>query len=326
MTKEAELWQFISDRLTRDQSVILQVVAESSGSSPGRQGYKMAVAEDGELVGSIGGGVMEVSLVDQSRAILSGPGSGSPAVELSEQVHRKDVRNSSGMICSGRQTVIFTRLGPSDVDSVELAVASFRERRPVLLQISPSDFTISNTNNSSGIQDFDFERISEEDFLYREKLGPKNDLYIIGGGHCALALSELMSKMDFRVHILDDRPELNTIEKNRFADEITIIDSYESIADHVAGGPSTYVAVMTLGYRSDAVVIRKLVGGEFKYFGVLGSRAKMGTLMKELRDEGLAVDELDRIRTPIGLPINSRTPEEIAVSIAAEIISVKNSE
>jgi xanthine dehydrogenase accessory factor len=83
---------------------------------------------------------------------------------------------------------------------------------------------------------------------------------------------------------------------------------------------------MTLGYRSDAVVIRKLVGGEFKYFGVLGSRAKMGTLMKELRDEGLAVDELDRIRTPIGLPINSRTPEEIAVSIAAEIISVKNSE
>jgi xanthine dehydrogenase accessory factor len=230
------------------------------------------------------------------------------------------------MICSGRQTVIFTRLGPSDVDSVELAVASFRERRPVLLQISPSDFTISNTNNSSGIQDFDFERISEEDFLYREKLGPKNDLYIIGGGHCALALSELMSKMDFRVHILDDRPELNTIEKNRFADEITIIDSYESIADHVAGGPSTYVAVMTLGYRSDAVVIRKLVGGEFKYFGVLGSRAKMGTLMKELRDEGLAVDELDRIRTPIGLPINSRTPEEIAVSIAAEIISVKNSE
>jgi xanthine dehydrogenase accessory factor len=137
MTIEAELWQFISDRLTRDQSVILQVVAESSGSSPGRQGYKMAVAEDGELVGSIGCGVMEVSLVDQSRAILSGPGSGSPAVELSEQVHRKDVRNSSGMICSGRQTVIFTRLGPSDVDSVELAVASFRERRPVLLQISP---------------------------------------------------------------------------------------------------------------------------------------------------------------------------------------------
>ena len=81
---------------------------------------------------------------------------------------------------------------------------------------------------------------------------------------------------------------------------------------------------MTLGYLSDAVVIRKLIDHQVKYFGVLGSKAKMATLIKELSDEGLASDKLSRIRTPIGLPINSRTPEEIAVSIAAEIISVKN--
>ncbi|HVE56794.1 MAG TPA: XdhC family protein, partial [Pyrinomonadaceae bacterium] len=75
----------------------------------------------------------------------------------------------------------------------------------------------------------------------------------------------------------------------------------------------------------DEIVIRKLFGKEFKYFGVLGSRAKMKTLLRDLEKEGFDKEKLARIRTPIGLKINSRTPEEIAVSIAAEIIAVKNS-
>ncbi len=219
MSKELELWQFVSDRLQQRQPVMLLVVADSSGSSPGRQGYKMAVGVDGGLAGSIGAA----------------------------------------------------------------------------------------------------------DFIYREKLGPKNELYIVGGGHCALALSELMSRMDFHIRIFDDRPELNTLEKNRFADEITIIESYDRIGEMIAdGGPNIYVVVMTLGYASDAVVIRKLIGKDFKYFGVLGSRAKMKTLLKDFRKGGFREEMIARVHTPIGLPINSQTPEEIAISIAAQIIAVKN--
>src|SRR5215207_6563724 len=95
---------------------MLLVVAESSGSSPGRQGYKMAVGADGELIGSIGGGVMEVSLVEESRKLLSVP----PAIAggFWEQVHRKDTENASGMICSGKQTVIFKLLTRSDGGTV----------------------------------------------------------------------------------------------------------------------------------------------------------------------------------------------------------------
>jgi len=74
VNKELDLWQFIADRLEKGERAMLLVVATSSGSSPGRPGYKMAVAEDGELIGSIGGGVMEVNLVEQSRAVLSEPG------------------------------------------------------------------------------------------------------------------------------------------------------------------------------------------------------------------------------------------------------------
>jgi len=323
--KELELWQFIADRLTQNQPVMLLVVAESSGSSPGRNGYKMAVGADGELMGSIGGGVMEVNLVEQSRLLLSEP----PAVAggltsfTKQQIHRKDAENSSGMICSGKQTVIFRLITPQDAENVDTIIAAIVERKPAFVTMTESILDVGPP--TGGTLNGSFEKRSDTEFTYREKLGFKNNLFIVGGGHCALALSELMSKMDFHISLFDDRPELNTIEKNRFAHEIEIIDGYDRIGDLIPPGANNYVVVMTLGYRSDETVIRMLLDEDFKYFGVLGSKAKMRTLISELKKEGFPADRLANIHTPIGLPINSRTPEEIAVSIAAEIISVKNS-
>ena len=301
---------------------MLLVVAESSGSSPGRQGYKMAVGADGELSGSIGGGVMEVNLVEESRRLLSVP----PAVAggFREQVHRKDVANSSGMICSGKQTVIFRLVSESDAGTVDSIVRALERRVASSLRITSTYFGVDEVDNppaTAGGTDFAH---TDTDFLYTERLGFNNDLYIIGGGHCALALSELMSKMDFHISLYDDRPDLNTIDKNRFAHSIAIVDGYDEIGKEIPEGPRSYVVVMTLGYASDERVIRSLIEKEFKYFGVLGSSAKMSVMLRKLLKEGLPAEKLDRIRTPIGLPIHSRTPEEIAVSIAAEIISVKN--
>ena len=333
MQKELELWQFIAERLRRER-VILLVVAESSGSSPGRQGYKMAVGSDGELVGSIGGGVMEVRLVEESRVVLRDAEMGrhGDAGTLSVQDHKENSPNASGMICSGKQTVIFKLLTRSDVGTVEGAIEALEARRTNFIVITPAEIRLmppeGGTPNESegGTPNFRFEKISDTHFHYSERLGFKNDLFIIGGGHCALALSELMSKMDFHISLFDDRPELNTIDKNRFANEIEIISNYDDIADHVPAGPNSYVVVMTLGYASDERVIRALIDKECKYFGVLGSNAKMSVMLRKLVKEGLPAEKLDRIRTPVGVPINSRTPEEIAVSIAAEIISVKNAE
>ena len=374
MNKELELWQFIAERLGEGQPVMLLVVGESSGSSPGRQGYKMAVGADGELFGSIGGGVMEVNLVQQSRKILSEPevdasnlcdseespseaqddsfetqagffraGFGtdledpSEAIPLPretgfcsrliEQVHKKNAPDASGMICSGRQTVIMGMLLPQRRNSVhvERMISALKKGQPARLKISNRHFRISPFESKYGMPKVRFQEMARS-FAYTEQLGYENALYIIGGGHCALALSELMSKMDFHISIFDDRPELNTIEKNSFAHEINLIENYERTGDSVPSGENVYVVVMTLGYRSDETVIRALIDKEFKYFGVLGSKAKMGTLMNELRAEGVDEAKLASIHTPIGLPIKSRTPEEIAVSIAAEIIAVKNAD
>lgn len=321
MQKELEPWQFIASHLENDGIVVLLVVAESHGSSPGRAGYKMAVATDGELCGSIGGGVMEVGLVEAAKLKIENRELRTGA-EVVEQVHQKSSPNASGMICSGRQTVIVKLLSRYHLNSIEAIIDRLRQRRPASFEITESQFQlIDNTQDNSPHY---FSWASETEFVYQERLGYEHRLFIIGGGHCSLALSEMMSRLGFHISIFDDRPDLNTLEKNRFANNISVIDSYDNIADHIPSGDDIYVVVMTIGYRSDEAVIRNLIDKQFKYLGVLGSRAKMATLLNQLRDEGLDPDRLAAIHTPIGLPINSRTPEEIAVSIAAELISVKN--
>lgn len=323
MSKELELWRFVSDLLNAGENVILLVVADSSGSSPGRAGYKMAVAADGRLCGSIGGGVMEVKLVEQSRMRLSEPGAaatGFPSGTLAEQVHRRKSKSFSGMICSGEQTVIAFLLDREHRGTARAIAEGLETQTAFSLAITSSTIMFGSPGGgtSSGLVR------RGEDFVYQENLGARNRLFIIGGGHCALALSEVMSRLDFHISIFDDRPELNTIGKNRFADEIRIIDTYDAIGDYISAQTDMYVVVMTIGYRNDEIVIRQLIGEDFEYFGVLGSKAKMKMLLNELEKEGIEKWRLARVRTPIGLPINSHTPEEIAVSIAAEIIAVKN--
>jgi xanthine dehydrogenase accessory factor len=348
VNKEAKVWQFIAGRLHRSRPVMLLVVAESTGSSPGRQGFKMAVSTD-DMCGSIGGGVMEVNLVNEARSLLSVPPGSPPAgggaadasadgvvgvagdltlpperATLSRQTHQKNSPNASGMICSGKQTVIFKLLTTQDLSIIDSIVNSLENRKRNILTISPDTFSLRQPEGDTDTPGFTFKTHPDTGFLFAERLGLKNELFIIGGGHCALALSEMMSKMDFYIRIFDDRPELNTIEKNIFAHEKHVIESYENISDSVPGGPNVYVVVMTLGFASDRIVIRRLIDKDLKYFGVLGSKAKMATLLKHLKREGYPVEKLNSIRTPIGIPINSQTPEEIAISIAAEIISVKN--
>jgi len=332
VNKEFEIWQFAAENLKQNAPVMFLVVAQSSGSSPGRQGFKMAVAGD-EIRGSIGGGVMEVSLVEQARALLSASAPGSSSL-IKQQVHQKNSPEPSGMICSGKQTVIFFKLDPSHLETVIEIIDALEKNEPKVLRVTRDEFGVQDltsdeppkggTQNESGTQN-EVGAQSEGEFIYEEKIGYKNELFIVGGGHCALALSELMSRMDFHISLFDDRPNLNTLEKNKYVHQKNIIGSYENIAGFIPSGTNHFVVVMTLGYKSDELVIRKLIDGEFKYLGVLGSRAKMKILLKELEKEGFPKEKLDRIRTPIGLHINSQTPEEIAVSIAAEIIAVKNS-
>lgn len=317
---ELTLWQFIAKRLKAQQKVALLVVVESMGSSPGRAGFKMAVDAEGALCGSIGGGIMEIKLVELAKARMV---QGIHTPLLKRQIHQKTAsQDQSGMICSGEQSIVFIHPNAQDLPTVRVLIRCLKQNKPAILQLTEHGFQL--LQNRKNEHAFRFERQPNQAFLFEENLGFKNQLYIIGGGHCALALSELMSKLDFHITLFDDRAELNTFAQNRFVHQKLALNTYENIGAFIPSGNDVYVVVMTVGYRTDEVVIRQLLHKNFRYFGVLGSAAKMTTLLDQLRGEGVPEAQLGRIRTPIGLKINSRTPEEIAVSVAGEIIAVKN--
>ena len=319
MNKELNLWQFIDNQLNINEKVMLLVVVESTGSSPGRKGFKMVVNTEGGLCGSIGGGIMEIKLVELAKDLLQKEGN---VAFLKKQIHHKNVlHDQSGMICSGEQTILFFTLQKKDLPTVQQIVQSLEKSLPIVLKLTPQYFQVFE--NQKLIHPFYFVSINETHFVFTENLGFKNELYIIGGGHCALALSELMSKMDFYIHLFDDRSDLNTLEKNKFVHEKHLVE-YSEIGSYIPSGNNVYVVVMTVGYRTDTLVMRQLLDKKVRYLGVLGSAAKMQTLLHDLENKGFTSNILRGIHTPIGLKINSQTPEEIAVSIAAEIIAVKN--
>ncbi|HZE86297.1 MAG TPA: XdhC family protein [Puia sp.] len=321
MNRQKLVWQLILDSLEGAVPVMLLYVVESKGSSPGRQGFFMAVNEQDRIEGSVGGGIMEHKFIEMSKERLAQLAEG-PV--LRRQVHDKEAaKDRSGMICSGEQTILLYPVRPADVLTVWDILECLGRDGNGLLRLSPEGMAFSGEPPE---KDFRWEKRSEKDWLYEEKIGYKHHLYIVGGGHCALALSRIMQPMDFALHLFEHRGELHTLARNEFVQEKIVLKEYDELSKLIPGGNNHYVIVMTLGYRTDDKAVRALLGKRFRYFGVLGSRAKMERLFSTYRSEGIAEAFLQPIHSPAGLPIKSQTPDEIAVSIAAEIIQEKNRE
>lgn len=315
-----QVWQFIQQKKQQSKRVMLLYVLDSLGSSPGRQGFKMAVSSDGDFCGTIGGGIMEHKFVELAKSRLQIPENKSNIIR---QVHDKSAtKNQSGMICSGEQTIFMYEISSVDLIEINKLVQSLIINKSGTLELTIDSLRF----NEASLQE-SFQLEMKEDFssfYYKEKLEFKNILHIIGGGHCALALSELMTKMDFYIHLYDEREGLSTIRENRFAHEIHIVNSYSKLDKWVASGTNVYVVIMTFGYKTDDIALRALLNKSFKYIGLLGSKKKIEKMFNDYKNEKIDSELLNKIKAPIGIFIKSETVHEIAVSIAAEIIAVKN--
>jgi len=313
------LWRLALSSLQGNIPVSLLYVVESKGSSPGRAGFFMVVNAAGEMEGSIGGGIMEHKFTEMVRENLR---EGRDILSIRRQVHDKEVvRDQSGMICSGEQTILLYSLRPGDAATVEQILSSIEQYRNGCLELSPEGICFSRV---APAENFYFEKRSESDWVYREKTGYIDRLFIVGGGHCALALSRIMQTMDFYISLFDDRSGLGSLTRNEYVHEKILVNDYDELRGLVTGGRHHYVVVMTQGYRTDDRAVRALLPMEFRYFGLLGSKAKIGKMLADYTAEGLPEEWLGRMRAPAGLSIQSQTPEEIAISIAAEIIQQKH--
>jgi xanthine dehydrogenase accessory factor len=310
-----DFWQQLLHAVQAGERCVLMCVVESTGSSPGRAGFMMFVTSGGAMFGSIGGGSMEHKLVELARSLMDRP---SWPPFLKRQVHQADLgADRSGMICSGEQSVAFHAVHPEHLNALMDAVERMERGASMDIVLGSLGFGLV----ASGSPAEDPEGIAE--WTYRLPMNTQSHIAIIGGGHVGLALSRTMNQLGFHVMQYDHREGLNTMEANEWAHEKHVVE-FENIAEHVPDDPSLFIALVSYGYRTDEICLRALVRRQYRYLGMLGSAEKVRTLFEALRRDGFTGAELSRVHAPIGLPIHSRTPQEIAVSIAAEIIGVKN--
>ena len=186
-------------------------------------------------------------------------------------------------------------------------------RRPLLLHYELSDDFAQETGLVCGGQ-MD---------VYIEPIEPSPELYVIGAGHVGSHLATLAHVVGFHVHVVDDREKF--ANRDRFPDVADVVT--EDIPAWLARThlpEHAYVVIVTRGHTNDLEALRALAPRELRYLGLIGSRAKVARIYEELQNGGVAADALKHVHAPIGLDIGAVTPQEIAVSILAELIAVKH--
>ena len=310
-----QFWNLITPLLKRGQRMILLLVLDNKGSSPGKQGFKMAIVEDGTMIGTIGGGIMEQKLVELARTYFNQTDGFKPFIK--HQIHDKDAKkDQSGMICSGEQTVGFYPIALQDL--ITIKDSEFSEKRTIQFD----EKGISRVNDQV-TGNHEFHQADEQSWIYKECLDNNEVVHIVGAGHVGLALSRVLYQLGFYVKIYDDRSNLYTLNQNEFVHEKHLIQ-FDELGEIISSDEHAYVVLVSFGYRTDKIALNQLINHDFKYLGMMGSENKIKQLYSELLKEGISQLLLDKVYAPIGLTRHNKTADEIAVSIAAQIIAVKN--
>jgi xanthine dehydrogenase accessory factor len=319
--KEFSIWKFIHEQINKNGRVMLVSVLETHGSSPGKAGFKLAVGNKGIISGTIGGGEMELRIIKQCQKYLSLK----KKIYLLEKLYhnpQKD-KKQSGLICAGNQTHFIYSLDRGDLKTIENILESFKSNEIGILNLSEKGISFESNANAKNKQRIIYNYKNDAEWNYKENIGVLERIYIIGGGHVGLALARQMELLGFYIVVFDNRKNISTIKENIYADEI-IISEFENIGNYIEEGEYSYIAIVTHSHQTDKSVLKQMLGKKVEYIGLMGSAAKLKRVLEELELEGVKQSVLNKIHAPIGIKIGSETVTEIAVSIAAEIIKIKN--
>ncbi len=315
---EEHFWKEILKKIELGNPSVVVTIINREGSAPNIPGAKMFVNLN-SIGGTVGGGVSEGRLLELAKNILEEKNFSIKTVHMEHNETAED--NRSGMICSGSQTFALVPLSKNDKPTIEMIIEAYTKTKPGILSISNKGI---NVDFGDLLTDDKVYSGDEHSWSYQENIGFQDKLFIIGGGHVSLALSNIIATLGFHITVLDDRKELQTMAANTSAHVKKVI-SYKNISTIIPEGSNIYVTIMTYGHQSDELVLESMITKKCKYLGMMASAAKKKQIFTNLEEKGISKDLLDNIHSPIGISINSNTPEEIAISIAAELIKVKNS-
>ena len=287
-----------------NEELLLLTVTGDEGSAPRARGARALVGKNGLIAGTIGGGSLEFNALKLAVKALG---------EKKSYVREFGLKKDFGMICGGGVTIMFQYI--TDAGFFKKCLEAVEQDKNTWLLVK-EDFSMELRKEKPRLA----EGVPVEG-IYSEQIKRSGKTYIFGGGHVAQALCPVLSKVGFSCVIFDDRSEF--ARKELFPDAVNVINGdFNDLK--IDFKPNDFIVVVTRGHAHDYTVLKSVINKKCAYIGAMGSKAKIAETKRKLKEEGVCEERLEALRAPIGLPINSDSPEEIAISITAQMISVRN--
>lgn len=339
------LFKEMLDLLSTGESFVSATILSRSGSAPRSAGTRMVVRSDASILGTIGGGILEAKVQGLAAEVFQHR---RPLIK--EFVLSSEDASRMGMICGGQVDVLIHFVDASVPIYLELhralcgAVKS-RKRAWLITEI-PHDrtggevvahhFFKSSGEHVGELEESRAQRLitlagsrepevvsDEGRRFFVEPLCCEGSVYIFGAGHVSQNLAHLTGLVGFRTVVLDDREEFANRDRFKTVDEIVVLDSFENALKGLELDRHSYVVLVTRGHAHDKTLLAEALKTEAGYIGMIGSRRKRDAIYDALQKEGFPAGAFERVYSPIGLNIGAETPEEIAVSIVAELIQAR---
>lgn len=333
--------------IKKKRPTALGTIIEASGSTPQTEGASALFSSEGLMCGTIGGGIVEAEVQRKALRAMERKKSRLLTFNLAH-----DASQEKGAICGGRLRILLETQLEKNEAAFRALLQSLRRRKPgvlaTLIREDPSTRSLDIHRLWTGpdIQSKDLWKTAFSGFegeirlafldrkpylshqkpgmLYLEPHFPLPRLLIAGAGHIGQAVAHLGELLDFEVIVIDDRPEYACRERLPSADRIIVSDIGEAVRRFPISF-DTYIVIVTRGHARDEEALRACIKRQAGYVGMIGSRRKAGLLREKFLGRGWAAPaDFDRIHSPIGISLNSQTVQEIAVSIAAELVSVRS--
>jgi xanthine dehydrogenase accessory factor len=342
-----DLAKKISERFNAGEPVILATVISGQGSAPRKPGAKMAFFLDGLIAGTVGGGALEAAVEKTAAMMWTTKGALIKSFNL-----QNDEAGGLGMVCGGNQQILLTWLAPNpfhqnlvqkllqpeDLTAPIYLTIRLQGRGPEFIHADLGLFDSKNAQfgiekDTTVVQSLQDKFRQKEIYLsesiddttyYMERILFQDSLYLFGAGHVARPIVEIASLVGFRTVVLDDREKFASRDNFPKADEVIVLQDFRHALEDLSLSCGGYVVIVTRGHAHDQTVLELVLATPATYIGMIGSKTKVARCFQSLKEKGFSQDQLARVHAPIGLEIGSETPEEIAVSIVAELIHVRS--
>jgi xanthine dehydrogenase accessory factor len=346
-----QVFRAASDEVTAGNDMVVATVVKTSGSTPQKSGAKLLVRADGSGVGTLGGGCVEGDIWFAASRLLKSGGS----AEMRDYELNEDLAAQDGLVCGGTMYFLLdpVRKGTEAQDFNDEVIGAYEGGAPVavasLMQAPEGSELIvgskllvrenGSTSGSLGDEELDGGAVNEarrlmamgkNDYIvaesgaeyFIEAYTTPPTLVVAGGGHVSKALSNIAVTLGFRIFIVDDREEFSNPDRFPEAEQ-TVVSDYGSAFEKLPIGTNSFIVIATRGHRYDAAATASAMRTPASYVGLLGSKRKTILIYEELFAQGFTMEEVQSVRSPIGLNISARTPEEIALSIMSEIVGFR---